>query len=321
MMRRKLAIPRRAIVTLGLAASVAACATTAGQDSPRIAPVAVDLRLRDTPDAPYRAINEVTVPQSHTIGDGMFPYEGIGWENGYAGYRLYLDGRLTSDAFGKQQSAPALSGVSSASRYHEIAPWGMDVLHVGPSLGIGGLGVIRDGQPRQFGQIGRIEAKIDEAGPERGAFTIRASDIAAGNGASGAVVSRYSIDRTSPLTRVSVRSSGDLPLAAGIVANANGQFLQSPPGTTGTWQYIATFGAQSENRDNLGIALFYRTDQARYGGMANETHFVAFDGAAIEYAFLAAWERDASDVRTADQFKALLDRELGRLQGNGRKTK
>jgi hypothetical protein len=321
MMGGNMANRHRAILSLGLAASVAACATSSGYDGPRTAPVAVDLRLRDTPDAPYRPLTEVTVPHSHVIGDGMFPYEGIGWENGFVGYRLYLDGRLTSDAFGKQQTAPALSGVSSASRYHEIARWGMDVLHVGPSLGMGGLGVIRDGQPRQFGQIGRIAAKIDEAGPERGAFTIRASDIATGNGSTGAIVSRYSIDRTSPLTRVSVRSSGDLPLATGIVANANGQFLQSVPGPTGNWRYIATFGAQSENKDNLGIALFYRADQARYGGMANETHFVAFDGAAIEYAFLAAWERDASGVRTVDQFKVLLDRELERLQGNSRKTK
>lgn len=304
---------------LAALATLAACApgpgTLQSTNSATAAPVAVDLRMRETPEAPYRAINSVTVPANHTIGDGMFPYEGIGWENGFVGYRLYLDGRLTSDAFGKQQVAPALSGVSSASRYHEIAPWGMDVLHVGPSLGMGGLGVMRNSQPTQFRQIERIEVQIDETGPERGVFTIHASGIAVGDGVKGSIASRYSIGQDSPLTRVSVASSGGLPLAAGVVANANGEFLQSPANAAGIWRYIATFGAQSENQDNLGIAVFYRIDQASYGGLANETHFVAFNRPAIEYGFLAVWERDVNRVRDKAGFIALLDGEASRLNG------
>lgn len=277
------------------------------------APVAVDLRMRETPDDPYRNLTRVTVPSSHTIGDGMFPYEGIGWENGFVGYRLYLDGRLTSDAFGKQQSAPALAQVSAAGRYHDLASWGMDVLHVGPSLGMGGLGVIRDDKPTQFGKIARIEARIEEAGPDLGAFTIKADGISVSDKFSGSTLSRYSIGRNSPMTRVSVVSSGDLSLATGVAANAKGEFLQSSSDAKGRWRYIATFGTQSENKDNLGLAVFYRSDQARYGGLANETHFIAFNAAVIEYGFLAVWERDANGIRDKAGFLSLLERELAEL--------
>lgn len=305
-----------ALLTLlpGCAARQGDALMPASASSAGLAPVAVDLRKRDTAETPYGSLNAVTVPAGHVIGDGMFPYEGIGWENGYVGYRLYLDGRLTSDVFGKRQSAPVLSKVSAASKYHDLADWGMDVLHVGPSLGMGGLGILRNGEPRQFGEIASINATIDSAGPETGRFTIRARGIKHAEGSSGHITSRYSLGRASPMTRVSVTSEGGLPLVAGIVRNDGTEFWQSSGKPTDRWRYIATFGKQSENKDNLGIALFYRADQARYGDLANATHFVAFNGPAFEYGFLAAWEQDANAVKTKADFEALLERELVRLE-------
>lgn len=282
------------------------------------APVAVDLRMRAGPDAPYVEADRVAVPADHTIGDRLFPYEGIGWENGFVGYRLYLDGRLTSDAFGKRQGQPALARIDASSSYHELADWGMDVLHVGPSLGMGGLGILRNGTPQQFGKIGEIRVAIADPGPSKGAFTIDARGIEGPGGATGAIASRYSIDRTSPLTRVAVSAQGGLPLVAGIVRNNGTEFWQSGERSDGSWQYLASFGRQSENKDMLGLALFYRADQARYGGLSNSTHFVAFEGPSFEYGFLAAWELDASRVKDRAAFDALLRRELARLNAEQR---
>lgn len=283
------------------------------------APVSVDLRVRDSSQSPYLPVTSFTVPANHTIGDGMFPYEGIGWENGFVGYRLYLDGRLTSDAFGKRQSTPSLDQIGPGSRYHELAPWGMDVLHVGPSLGLGGLGIIRQGQPRQFGAIDRIDVRIDDARSEAAAFTLTARGIKGENGAVGAITSRYSIDQTSPMTRVTVSSGGNLPLATGIVMHQDAEFWQSRENAGAKWRYIATFGLQSENEDNLGLALFYRKDQAAYGGLANETRFVTFNGPKFEYGFLAAWELDPGGVNSKAEFKALLQKELDRLETPARR--
>lgn len=305
-------------VTLVLAATASGCSGQALETvmtTKSAAPVVVDLRVRENPDADYVAVNEFTVPASHEIGDGMMPYEGIGWENGLVGYRLYLDGRLVSDIFGKQVPAPALGNIAEYGSYHSLAPWGMDVLKVGPSLGIGGIGMMRDGQPAQFGAVPDLSATIDASGAERGAFTISAGGIEGPSGSKGGFVARYSIGSDSPLTRVRVNSKDNLPLATGIVMHDGAELLQSQ-GASGSWRYVATWGdTQSENKDGLGMALFYRADQARYGGLANATHFVSFSQPQFEYAFLAAWERDPSGVRSREAFEALLTKELAALEG------
>lgn len=288
--------------------------TAATNDS---APVMVDLRLRDNPGEPYRSVAEFTVPASHEIGDGMFPYEGIGWENGLVGYRLYLDGRLVSDIFGKQGAEPVLAQIGELGSYHDLAPWGMDVLKVGPSLGIGGLGTVRGGEPAQFGSVPELSASITESGADAGRFTITAGAIDAGEGATGGFTADYAIGAQSPLTRVSVNASDTLPLASGVVMHDGAEFIQSGGASEGNWRYIATWGdTQSENGDGLGMALFYRADQASYGGLANETHFVTFGEAEFEYGFLAAWERDPMGIRDRDAFVALLAEELANLESS-----
>lgn len=294
---------------------LAGCVHPASEATGITAPVVVDLRVRDNADAPYRAVQAFTVPASHEIGDGMMPYEGIGWENGTVGYRLYLDGRLVSDIFGKRVSEPVLANIGQYGSYHDLAPWGMDVLKVGPSLGIGGLGMMRGGQPTQFGSVPELAATIDESGGTAGRFTITGGGIDAGDGRKGAFAARYAILDGSPMTSVSVKSSSGMPLATGIVMHDGVEFWQSPANAAGQWRYIATFGPQSENKDGLGMALFYRADQASYGGLANQTHFVAFTGADFEYGFLAAWERDPLGITDKAGFDALLQQELSKLEG------
>lgn len=278
----------------------------------------VDLRLRDSSDSPYRAVDSVTVPSDHEIGDGIYPYEGIGWENGTVGYRLYLDRRLVSDIFGKQVSAPVLPGIVNYGGYHELAAWGMDVLKVGPSLGLGGLGVMRSGKPTQFGNVPELSAKINSTGGSEGRFTLTASGIEGENGAGGGFVAKYLISTGSPMTLVNVDAAGDLPLASGIVMHDGAEFFRSGNDGNGGWRYIATWGdKQSENGDGLGMALFYRKSEASYGGLANQTHYVAFNRNAFTYGFLAAWERDPLQITSKEEFAALLDAELERLQRNG----
>lgn len=280
------------------------------------APVVVDIRMRDDAESAYRSVDAVIIPASHEIGDGMFPYEGVGWENGQVGYRLYLDGRLTSDIFGKQVSEPVLDGIDEYGSYHDLADWGMDVLKVGPSLGIGGIGIMRDGAPAQFGSVPELSAMIDASGGDEGRFTITTGGIEGADGATGGYAAVYSIGADSPMTMVSVTPEGSLPYASGIVMHDGAQFWQSEDSDANGWRYVATWGAQqSENADGLGMALFYRADQASYGGLANETHYVTFADGAFEYGFLAAWELDPAGISDREAFAALLESELARLEG------
>jgi len=43
----------------------------------------------------------------------------------------------------------------------------------------------------------------------------------------------------------------------------------SPAKARGPGRDLEAHGKQGENKDNLGMALFYRTDQASYGGRAD----------------------------------------------------
>ena len=308
---------RSGSIVLGIALLAACSQAPAGPavntDTAGDGPVVVDLRVRTDDQSPYLATDQLTVPASHEIGDGMFPYEGIGWENGLVGYRLYLDGRLVSDIFGKRKADPALVSIGQHGSYHDLADWGMDVLKVGPSLGIGGLGIIRGGEPVQFGEVANLSASIEENSAELGRFTVKAGGIATDGGGSGDIVARYSIASGSPLTRVNVTSKG-LPLASGIVMHDGAEFWQSGESDTSGWAYIATYGQQSENKDMLGMALFYRTEQANYGGLANSTHFVTFDTPEFDYAFLAAWELDPMGIKDRAAFDSLLQKERQRLE-------
>lgn len=313
-------------LTTIVALSVALAACTAQSDagdtgesasSESAGQVAIDLRVRENEESAYETLDAFTIPASHEIGDGMMPYEGIGWENELVGYRLYLDGRLVSDIFGKQTPEPALAQIAEFGSYHDLAPWGMDVLKVGPSLGIGGLGIMRGDQPEQFGAVPKLSATIGEAGGEAGAFTINAGGIEAPGGGTGGFVADYSIASGSPLTRVSVKATGDLPLASGIVMHEGAELLQSDDGADGDWRYIATWGdEQSDNKDGLGMALFYRTGEASFGGLANETQYIRFNGGEFEYGFLAAWELDTQGVTSRDAFVELIDKELQALKGS-----
>ncbi|HET9052565.1 MAG TPA: DUF4861 family protein, partial [Cyclobacteriaceae bacterium] len=80
--------------------------------------------------------NYLRVPSEHKDHSWFIRYEGPGWESDQVGYRMYLDQRNAVDVFGKLVSEPVLQkvGQDGFDSYHELQPWGMDVLKVAKSL-------------------------------------------------------------------------------------------------------------------------------------------------------------------------------------------
>jgi len=81
------------------------------------------------------------VPPEHKDHSWFIRYEGPGWESDKVGYRFYLDQRNATDVFGKVTREMVLQqvGLDGFDSYHEMQPWGMDVMKVGKSLGIGSI--------------------------------------------------------------------------------------------------------------------------------------------------------------------------------------
>ena len=208
----------------------------------------------------YRQMPRFVVPKTHVIHDPIFPIEGAGWESGRAAYRIYLDGRNAVDVFGKKLPAPVLHLIGQgrdpySGSYHDESDWGMDIWHVGDSLGAGSLGVLRDGMATQIGNPRRIVAAVETSGPLLA--TLRIEDDGWGGGRRKAnLVAHYSIASGSRLSMVSASASGGVPLVAGFGKYPNTVLIRSHAASG--WGYVATWGRQSENgKDIVGMALFF----------------------------------------------------------------
>jgi len=77
------------------------------------------------------------------------------------------------------------------------------------------------------------------------------------------------------------------------------------------WGYIATWGKQSLNNDNLGIAVLFRTKDVKEITEDKLNHVVVFNSADkdyIDYYFLGAWELEPDGITTKQQFIQYLDK-------------
>jgi hypothetical protein len=261
----------------------------------------------------YRQMPRFVVPKTHVIHDPIFPIEGAGWETGHAAYRVYLDKRNAVDAFGKKLPAPVLHCIGQGGgSYHDESDWGMDIWHVGDSLGAGSLGVLRDGMATQIGNPRRIVAAVEASGFELAA--IRAEDDGWSVGHRSAnLIADYSITSGSRLTMVRASATRGVPLVAGFSKYPNTDFIKS--NTASGWGYVATWGRQSENgKDVVGMALFYPVAEISTSADDGRSYYVRFKNPAkVRYAFAAAWAKEGGGIPDEAGFRAYLDQTAAEL--------
>jgi hypothetical protein len=241
-----------------------------------------------------RSVKNFTVPADHVIHDGLFPSEGIGWESDRVAYRLYLDERNAVDIFGKRLPAPVMhkAGIGPNS-YHDMADWGMDIFHVGESLGLGSLGVLRNGKAQQIGKS-TITVNIEDSGLRRAAFTVTSAGF---DDEKATLKARYAIAAGTTVTHVHARVDGKSPpMVTGLIKNPNVEVLRAPRIPGSRWAYVATWGKQSLAGDLLGLAVFFRRDAVTTtDGDDGVSYFVVFkDAQAIDFAFAARWQQEAN---------------------------
>jgi hypothetical protein len=94
----------------------------------------------------YEVINQAVRLKS-TLSEfslAAFQMEGPAWESDKIAFRNYFDARNGIDIYGKITSRMALDSIGTGENYHNMLPWGMDILHVGTSLGAGALGMLAE---------------------------------------------------------------------------------------------------------------------------------------------------------------------------------
>ncbi len=270
----------------------------------------------------FENVDELTLPEGYTDHAYYIRYEGPGWENKQVGYRLYLDWRNAIDIFGKKTDTIVLPevGQDGFDSYHEMAPWGMDILKVGQSLGIGSYGRFMNDSVAKFRNVEDTHAKILNS-DARSEIQITYTGWTTGTETID-LVSTLSIFPEDRFTKVKLDPSTLLEgLTTGIVKFEDIELNQNRS-DAGNWGYIATYGNQTlvSDDDQLGMAIFYKVSEVAEVKEGPHDHLVIFNASKepVTYYLLAAWEQEPNGIATREAFFTDLDSKLQILEESGR---
>ena len=252
-----------------------------------------------TDAANYKRISGKSLPVDDDDGpgtlrrDGHYPFDGVGWESELIGYRLYLDERNSIDIQAKRAAGLHWNFIgSSGVDYQKDAYWGMDVLHVGPALGIGGFGFwINDTVAHPY-NLDRRRTRIIARGPVRCVVRVDYAgwDVGKEKADVTSVFSLFAEDRYTE-HRLLLRSAANQTVAAGIVKHARGTVKWDPVTST-----LSSIGQQSRGGDNLLMALtFIPGDviQKREDSTNDLVLLTLKKGRPLRYLIFARWQGEA----------------------------
>lgn len=257
----------------------------------------------------FKNTSYLRVPPEHTDHSWFIRYEGPGWESDKVGYRFYLDWRNATDIFGKKTTEMVLQdvGQDGFDSYHEPSEWGMDILKVGKSLGIGALGFWTGEKALRVESTDSVVCSIPVNGPVESMVKTTYYGWNTGEQKVDAT-SLLSIHAGSRLTRHSLSLSAPLPnLCTGIV-KLEGTALLQDEGQDG-WGFLATWGPQSLDGSQLGMAILYPKSQLIQLAEDEHSHVAVLrpdGGTTLSYYFLAAWEQEPGGIKTEEAFRSYL---------------
>lgn len=268
----------------------------------------------------WKSVQSHTLNPLHTDHSFDIRYEGPGWESNKIAYRLYLDWRNAIDIFGKTSEKLILPqvGLDGFDSYHLKQEWGSDILKVGKGQGLGSIARIVDGKMYHFETVDQTSASVENSS-KSSTVNINYSgwktlddkiDLKA----------ELSIFPDERFTKYTFTPSAAIEgIATGIVKVKKLDLLQKKS-TNGKWGYIATFGNQSMFDDGLGMALFYETSTITEVKEGPFDYLVVFKPTtkAVNYYFLASWEKEQDALKTKEEFQNYINNKLDQLNSKNK---
>lgn len=258
----------------------------------------------------FENVQRLSVPQEHTDHSFYIRYEGPGWESNLVGYRFYLDWRNGIDIFGKKTNEMVLQNVGQDNfdSYHEENDWGMDILKVGKSLGLGSIGRHLNDSLYRFQEVDSVYSEVSENGLLRSAITTRYYNWKTENDSTD-LTSVISIEGESRLSKHELTLSNPLAgFCTGLVINEDEEYIDK---SLGAYRLLATYGDFSLNNDQMGMAIIVRNDQVADVFDDAYSHVVTFKPQRnLTYYFLATWEKEPNGIKDLASFRTYLDEEL-----------
>ncbi|MBC2608096.1 glycoside hydrolase family 88 protein [Pelagicoccus albus] len=263
-------------------------------------------------------VQSLTPPASHTDHSFYIRYEGPGIESDLVGYRVYLDWRNGFDIFSKARHEIALHkvGLDGFDSYHELEEWGMDTLKVGPSLGMGSYGFWDGEKAIRVSDVDGWDASILQNGSIFSSFKIKYKGWEVDD-------RKFDLDATlsmqagSRLVKVDLQASEPIgKTAIGLVKHEGTEFIQGDLNVSsfGALSYIATWGEQSLNKDQLGMVLIFTKGRMEKITEDEHNHIVVLKNSDQQsYYFGSVWESEPDGIKTKEDFVAYLENRLEQL--------
>ncbi|MEO7990315.1 MAG: DUF4861 domain-containing protein [Chryseolinea sp.] len=258
----------------------------------------------------FKNVDFLRVPPEHKDHSWFIRYEGPGWESDKVGYRFYLDQRNATDVFGKKISEMVLQnvGLDGFDSYHNLQPWGMDVMKVGKSLGVGSIGSVVNGTAVRVEKTDSVNCRIVENGNVYSSILTNYYGWQINNQKSD-LHSRISIHAGTRLSHQQITVSGNPEnISTGLVKD-KAVPLQTNKGNDKQWAFMATYGKQSLNTDGLGLAVLFNPKDVIEFMNDENSHIVKLKPTKgkLEYYFLAAWVGEPGGIQDEKQFMEYLN--------------
>lgn len=259
----------------------------------------------------FQNVSFLKVPPEHKDHSWFIRYEGPGWESDKVGYRFYLDQRNATDVFGKKTPDMILHqvGHDGFDSYHNMQPWGMDIMKVGESLGVGSIGAFYNDKAARVEKTDSVDCRITENGNVYSSIVTNYYGWQVGDQKVN-VRSRLSIHAGTRLTRETLSLDGELDnLCTGIVKDPSA-VRSMDMGGDDRWAYLATYGRQSLNQDELGLAVFFDPRDVSVFVEDKHSHIVVLrpKSGTVTYYFAAAWVLEPDGIKNEAEFTQFLQR-------------
>ncbi len=264
----------------------------------------------------YR-FDSIRVPDNFKDHAYFIKYEGPGWESDKVGYRMYLDWRNAVDVFGKKVNTPVLQnvGVDGYETYHHMGDWGMDVMKVGKALGIGSIARLnREQQAVRVEKTDSVFCRVIDGNLQSRVVTRYYGYAHEGEKVN--LTSVKTIDAASRMTLEELHFSAPVErVCTGIITDKKADSF-TLTSRDGQWKCLATWGAQSLNSDNLGLAVIAPSNLSPRMAADKLNHLMVFDVKSdyFQYYFLAAWQLEPNGIQSLEAFKNYLQLELDALE-------
>jgi hypothetical protein len=257
----------------------------------------------------FKNVDFLRVPPEHKDHSWFIRYEGPGWESDKVGYRFYLDQRNAVDVFGKIVPDVVLqkAGLDGFDSYHEMQDWGMDVLKVAKSLGVGSIGYY-DTAAVRVEKTDSVDSRIVENGNVYSSILTNYYGWNTGKTKTN-LASRLSIHAGTRITHNRLTLTSELDnICTGLIRDAKATVFSKSPDEN-SFGYLSTYGKQSLNKDNLGIAVLFSSAGFLEFTKDQFSHIVKLkpQQGAVDYYFVGAWEREPNGIKTEADFKAYLE--------------